>query len=166
MASLLLLLRYPISLLLIVVKGFNSIVDSIEYFFNKFVFAGQLVRVYPSGMRIDSSNFNPITIWSCGIQMVAMNYQTVTDANLHLHNSYFQGTQGYILKPPVMWNSSHILYERFLPASKTQEGLHVTHVSLTIVSGQYVCRENYLASPLVEVEVIHNGAENFFRKPS
>ena len=52
-----------------------------------------------------------------------------------------------------MWNSGHILFERFLPASKTQEGLHATHISLTIVSGQYVCRENYSASPLVEVEV-------------
>ena len=29
----------------------------------------QLVRVYPAGMRIDSSNFNPIPFWSCGIQM-------------------------------------------------------------------------------------------------
>ena len=129
----------------------------------KFHFTGQIVRVYPSGMRIDSSNFNPITMWSCGIQMVAMNYQTVTDANLHLHNSFFAGTQGYILKPAVMWNTSHILYERFLPASKTQEGLHVTHVSLTIVSGQYVCRENYSASPLVEVEVnIMDIEENYY----
>ena len=69
------------------------------------------------------------------------------------HQLYITGTPGYILKPAVMWNSSHILFERFLPASKTQEGLHVTHISLTIVSGQYVCRENYSASPLVEVEV-------------
>merc|ERR1739844_531692 len=82
-----------------------------------------------------------------------MNYQTVTDTNLHLHNAFFEGTHGYILKPAVMWNSNHILFERFLPASKNQEGLHVTHISLTIVSGQYVCRENYSASPLVEVEV-------------
>ena len=117
------------------------------------VFSGQVVRVYPAGMRIDSSNFNPISVWSCGIQMAAMNYQTVTDTNLHLHNSFFEGTHGYILKPAVMWNSSHILFERFLPASKNQEGLHVTHISLTILSGQYVCRENYSASPLVEVEV-------------
>lgn len=29
----------------------------------------QFVRVYPAGMRIDSSNFNPIPFWSCGIQM-------------------------------------------------------------------------------------------------
>ena len=113
---------------------------------------GQLVRVYPAGMRIDSSNFNPIAVWSCGIQMVAMNYQT-SDANLHMHSALFAGSMGYVLKPQVMWNPSHILYQRFLPNSKTQEGLHVTHISLSVVSGQYVCRENYGASPLVEIEV-------------
>lgn len=112
----------------------------------------QLVRVYPAGMRIDSSNFNPITVWSCGIQMVAMNYQT-SDANLHMHNAMFAGTKGFVLKPQVMWNPSHILYQRFLPNSKSQEGLHITHISLTVLSGQYVCRENYGTSPIVEIEV-------------
>ena len=68
---------------------------------SNYSFQGQMVRVYPSGMRIDSSNFNPVSVWSCGIQMVAMNYQTVTDTNLHLHNSLFNGTQGYILKVKV-----------------------------------------------------------------
>jgi hypothetical protein len=37
--------------------------------------------------------------------------------------------------------------------SKSQDGLHPTNISLTIVSGQYVCRENYGASPMIEVEV-------------
>ena len=55
-----------------------------------------MVRVYPAGMRIDSSNFNPVTVWSCGIQMVAMNYQTSADANLHLHNSMFADTKVWI----------------------------------------------------------------------
>ena len=113
----------------------------------------QLVRVYPAGMRIDSSNFNPIQVWSSGIQMVAMNYQTTADSNLHIHNAMFAGSKGYVLKPAVMWNPSHILYQRFLPASKSQEGLHATQISLSIVSGQYVCRENYGASPFVEIEV-------------
>ena len=54
------------------------------YLFISCIFSGQVVRVYPAGMRIDSSNFNPISVWSCGIQMAAMNYQTVTDTNLHL----------------------------------------------------------------------------------
>jgi len=34
------------------------------------------MRTYPAGMRIDSSNFNPIPFWACGIQMAALNYQT------------------------------------------------------------------------------------------
>ena len=34
--------------------------------------------------------------------MVAMNYQTITDANLHLHSAMFSGTPGYILKPQVV----------------------------------------------------------------
>jgi hypothetical protein len=35
----------------------------------------QLVRVYPAGMRIDSSNFNPIPFWSCGIQMAVQFFE-------------------------------------------------------------------------------------------
>jgi len=35
-----------------------------------------ITRVYPKGQRIDSSNFDPLTIWNCGCHMVAMNYQT------------------------------------------------------------------------------------------
>ena len=34
------------------------------------------MRTYPAGMRIDSSNFNPVIFWAFGIQMVALNYQT------------------------------------------------------------------------------------------
>ena len=36
----------------------------------------QLLRTYPAGTRIDSSNFNPVIFWAHGIQMVALNYQT------------------------------------------------------------------------------------------
>ncbi|KAJ9579947.1 hypothetical protein L9F63_004420, partial [Diploptera punctata] len=36
----------------------------------------QFSRVYPKGQRIDSSNYNPLPIWNCGCQMVALNYQT------------------------------------------------------------------------------------------
>jgi len=34
------------------------------------------MRSYPAGMRIDSSNFNPIPMWASGIQLTALNYQT------------------------------------------------------------------------------------------
>jgi len=36
----------------------------------------QLVRTYPAGSRIDSSNYNPIPMWNAGIHMVALNIQT------------------------------------------------------------------------------------------
>lgn len=36
----------------------------------------QLSRVYPRGRRVDSSNYDPSPFWNCGVQMVALNYQT------------------------------------------------------------------------------------------
>ena len=36
----------------------------------------QFVRTYPSGMKIDSSNYDPVPLWNAGIQMVALNIQT------------------------------------------------------------------------------------------
>lgn len=35
-----------------------------------------LTRVYPSGARVDSSNFDPCPAWKLGCQMVALNFQT------------------------------------------------------------------------------------------
>jgi hypothetical protein len=63
----------------------------------------QLVRVYPRGSRIESSNYNPIQFWNHGIQMVALNYQT-PDVFMHLNQGRFRqnGGCGYILKPEIM----------------------------------------------------------------
>ena len=36
----------------------------------------QLTRVYPKGQRIDSSNYDPMSYWNCGCQMLALNYQS------------------------------------------------------------------------------------------
>ena len=35
-----------------------------------------LTRVYPAGIRITSSNFNPLPHWMIGCQLVAQNFQT------------------------------------------------------------------------------------------
>lgn len=71
----------------------------------------QLVRTYPAGMRIDSSNFNPVIFWAFGIQMVALNYQT-DDAALHLNAAMFEqnGQCGYVKKPAVMCDKDHMMY--------------------------------------------------------
>ena len=36
----------------------------------------QLSRTYPKGQRIDSSNYDPMPMWNCGCQLVALNFQT------------------------------------------------------------------------------------------
>lgn len=36
----------------------------------------QLSRVYPRGQRLDSSNYDPLPMWLCGSQLVALNFQT------------------------------------------------------------------------------------------
>jgi len=33
-------------------------------------------RIYPHGLRIDSSNYDPVAMWNCGCQLTALNYQT------------------------------------------------------------------------------------------
>lgn len=54
----------------------------------------QLSRVYPRGQRLDSSNYDPLPMWLCGSQLVALNFQTpgqhllyVSGANLTLRQS-------------------------------------------------------------------------------
>jgi len=36
----------------------------------------QISRTYPKGARIHSENYNPISCWNAGVQMVALNFQT------------------------------------------------------------------------------------------
>ena len=117
--------------------------------------ASHLVRCYPAGMRIDSSNYSPITMWLGGIQLAALNYQT-TDTHMALNNAFFDqnGRCGYVLKPKVMRNSDHVLFKRFNPFKKEIEGLHSTFIELNIISGQYVCQQEFSASCIVEVEVL------------
>ncbi|KYB28995.1 1-phosphatidylinositol 4,5-bisphosphate phosphodiesterase epsilon-1-like Protein [Tribolium castaneum] len=115
----------------------------------------QLMRTYPAGMRIDSSNFNPVIFWSFGLQMAALNYQT-DDTSMHLNTTMFEinGKCGYVSKPSVMWDRSHVMYRRFNPWDKEFDGLHSSQVVINIVSGQYVSQSNVNLSTYVEVEII------------
>lgn len=42
----------------------------------------QLSRIYPKGQRLDSSNYDPLPMWICGSQLVALNFQTPGEALL------------------------------------------------------------------------------------
>ncbi|XP_061669682.1 inactive phospholipase C-like protein 2 isoform X3 [Syngnathoides biaculeatus] len=62
-----------------------------------------LSRVYPSPMRIDSSNMNPQDLWKCGCQIVSMNFQTA-GLMMDLNAAWFRqnGNCGYVLRPAIM----------------------------------------------------------------
>ncbi|KAI9884678.1 MAG: hypothetical protein M1823_003528 [Watsoniomyces obsoletus] len=58
-----------------------------------------LMRVYPHGFRISSSNLNPVMAWRDGVQMVALNWQSL-DKGMALNEGMFARTGGWVLKPP------------------------------------------------------------------
>ncbi|XP_043922907.1 inactive phospholipase C-like protein 2 [Protopterus annectens] len=62
-----------------------------------------LARIFPSPMRIDSSNMNPQDFWKCGCQIVAMNFQT-PGLMMDLNIGWFRqnGNCGYVLRPAIM----------------------------------------------------------------
>jgi len=62
-----------------------------------------ITRTYPSGRRVDSSNYSPMSAWSTGCQLVAINLQT-PDYARRLNDGRFRenGGCGYVLKPPNM----------------------------------------------------------------
>ena len=45
---------------------------------------------------------------------------------MHINTAMFEqsGGSGYVLKPQVMWDKSHPLYNKFNPTGKDVEGLH------------------------------------------
>ncbi|XP_075703112.1 1-phosphatidylinositol 4,5-bisphosphate phosphodiesterase delta-3 [Rhinoderma darwinii] len=63
----------------------------------------QLSRIYPDGMRANSSNFSPQEMWNAGCQLVALNFQT-PGYKMDLNRGRFQdnGVCGYILKPEFL----------------------------------------------------------------
>lgn len=67
-------------------------------------------RTYPSGSRVDSSNYSPLLAWSTGCQMVALNFQT-EDAFLRLNDGRFRenGNCGYVLKPSSLMTPKQAL---------------------------------------------------------
>ena len=82
-----------------------------------------LSRIYPKGLRVDSSNYDPFPAWNHGAQIVALNYQTGSEP-LWYNNGRFldNGNSGYLLKPEILrnpnpktWNPSD---KKMKPAKK------------------------------------------------
>lgn len=60
-----------------------------------------LMRVYPKGTRVNSSNLNPVPFWHVGVQICALNWQRF-GAALQINEAMFTHSNGYVLKPQYM----------------------------------------------------------------
>lgn len=118
----------------------------------------QLLRVYPSNYRVDSSNFNPQPYWNTGCHMVAFNYQT-EGRMLELNRAKFasNGNSGYILRPKCLNKGAfNPMLDDPLP------GHRKTQLVLKIISGQQLPKpkdsmfgdRGEIIDPFVEVEII------------
>ncbi|KAJ8701092.1 hypothetical protein PTI98_004055 [Pleurotus ostreatus] len=107
-----------------------------------------LVRTYPKGMRVDSSNYEPHRYWSAGAQLVAINWQTC-DVGFMINHAMFQrnGRCGYVLKPLALRSAAH----KHLLSKRTNHYLDVT-----IISAQQLPRPKdgkTVVDPYVEVSI-------------
>lgn len=114
-----------------------------------------LTRVYPSGFRLRSSNFDPNKFWRRGVQMAALNWQTY-DIGMQMNQAMFAaGTDrtGYILKPESLR----------LPATddgkqKRKMERKLVRFSVDVVSAQQLPRPRTIGqddniNPYVEIEM-------------
>ncbi|MEE6489983.1 hypothetical protein FKM82_015755 [Ascaphus truei] len=116
-----------------------------------------LSRVYPSPMRIDSSNLNPQDFWNCGCQIVAMNYQT-PGPMMDLNIGWFlqNGGCGYVLRPSIMRDevSYFSANTKGVVPGVSPQGLHIK-----IISGQNfpkpkgACAKGDVIDPYVCIEI-------------
>ncbi|KKY26207.1 putative 1-phosphatidylinositol-bisphosphate phosphodiesterase 1 [Diplodia seriata] len=57
-----------------------------------------MMRAYPKGTRVSSSNLDAPVFWRQGVQIVALNWQRWDEAMM-LNEGMFAGTAGWVLKP-------------------------------------------------------------------
>ncbi|XP_026359293.1 1-phosphatidylinositol 4,5-bisphosphate phosphodiesterase gamma-1 isoform X2 [Ursus americanus] len=114
----------------------------------------QLSRIYPKGQRLDSSNYDPLPMWICGSQLVALNFQT-PDKPMQMNQALFMagGHCGYVLQPSTMRD------EAFDPFDKSSlRGLEPYAICIEVLGARHLPKNGRgIVCPFVEIEVA--GAE-------
>nr|XP_036868744.1 1-phosphatidylinositol 4,5-bisphosphate phosphodiesterase gamma-1 isoform X2 [Manis javanica] len=114
----------------------------------------QLSRIYPKGQRLDSSNYDPLPMWICGSQLVALNFQT-PDKPMQMNQALFMagGHCGYVLQPSTMRD------EAFDPFDKSSlRGLEPCAICVEVLGARHLPKNGRgIVCPFVELEVA--GAE-------
>ncbi|XP_034549331.1 1-phosphatidylinositol 4,5-bisphosphate phosphodiesterase delta-4 [Notolabrus celidotus] len=115
----------------------------------------QLSRIYPSGLRTDSSNYNPQDMWNVGCQIVALNFQKA-GLEMDLNDGLFRqnGCCGFVLKPDFMRDGG----TQFSPEKpEERDGHKPLRLSIQVISGQQLPKVNQkegsIVDPLVRVEI-------------
>uniref|UniRef100_A0A672ZHV1 1-phosphatidylinositol 4,5-bisphosphate phosphodiesterase gamma n=1 Tax=Sphaeramia orbicularis TaxID=375764 RepID=A0A672ZHV1_9TELE len=109
----------------------------------------QLSRVYPRGQRLDSSNYDPLPMWLCGSQLVALNFQT-PDKPMQLNQALFMlgGGSGYVSQPDVMRDDA------FDPFDKDTLHVEPITIQLQVLGARHLPKNGRsIVCPFVEVEI-------------
>uniref|UniRef100_A0A4W4HAF9 Phosphoinositide phospholipase C n=2 Tax=Electrophorus electricus TaxID=8005 RepID=A0A4W4HAF9_ELEEL len=116
---------------------------------------GKLSRIYPSGFRTDSSNYNPVPLWNAGCQIVALNFQTpCTEMDLNQGLFSQNGMCGYVLKPFFLRHRD----SEFDPITLNRgPWLKHTEFRVMVISAQQLPKVNpkisSIVDPLVRVQI-------------
>ncbi|KAF8383618.1 hypothetical protein PRIPAC_72760 [Pristionchus pacificus] len=110
----------------------------------------QIVRVYPSGIRVSSSNFLPLFCWMAGAQMAALNFQT-NGLPMQFNQTLFMenGACGYVRKPQPLrdisldYNPQDVNVPATIPETLT----------VTVISGQFLSLFAPSPSTLITVDL-------------
>lgn len=114
----------------------------------------QLSRIYPRGQRLDSSNYDPLPMWLCGSQLVALNFQTA-DKPMQMNQAIFMlnGRSGYVLQPPIMRDDNFDPFDRH-----SLRGVEPITLSIEVLGARHLPKHGRgIVCPLIEIEVC--GAE-------
>ncbi|NXB96053.1 PLCG1 phosphodiesterase, partial [Vidua chalybeata] len=119
----------------------------------------QLSRIYPKGQRLDSSNYDPLPMWICGSQLVALNFQT-PDKPMQLNQALFMlgGRSGYVLQPDIMRDETFDPFDK--NSLKIVEPITV-QLQASILGARHLPKNGRsIVCPFVEVEVCGSEYDN------
>ncbi|OJJ49939.1 hypothetical protein ASPZODRAFT_13047 [Penicilliopsis zonata CBS 506.65] len=121
-----------------------------------------LTRVYPSGFRLRSSNFDPNKFWRRGVQMAALNWQTY-DIGMQMNQAMFAaGTDrtGYVLKPESLRRRAAAAADPFETEKEKKRKMErkLVRFAVHIISAQQLPRPRGSGpddpiNPYVEIEM-------------
>lgn len=97
-----------------------------------------LMRAFPSGMRVSSSNLDPSVFWRKGVQIVALNWQKC-DEGMMLNQGMFADSGGWVLKPKGYRGSGKSRARELSHESQADAIVHKTlSLAVEIIAGQDV----------------------------